>query len=210
MGDRTGHRGPARPIAREPVASAPRTGSARSSRGSECHAPAIRRHPPARASSTSGGRDGRQPGAALGDRRQLHLTCASSARSNDRSPTTSPQRLPRPRSAVRLAIERHRHVRPAKRRRAVDRRRARQPGGRARREGRARLSVAGLEPEHRALHPHVTIARYGRHERAAPATSSNASAASSRPFAVDRFILFESRLSRHGAHYDEVVAVPLR
>ena len=28
-------------------------------------------------------------------------------------------------------------------------------------------------------------------------------------FAVDRFILFESRLSRHGPHYQEVASFPL-
>jgi RNA 2',3'-cyclic 3'-phosphodiesterase len=29
------------------------------------------------------------------------------------------------------------------------------------------------------------------------------------PFPIDRFILFESRLSRHGAHYEEVASYPL-
>jgi len=32
----------------------------------------------------------------------------------------------------------------------------------------------------------------------------------SEPFAVDRFSLFESRLSRHGAHYEEVATFELR
>jgi RNA 2',3'-cyclic 3'-phosphodiesterase len=31
----------------------------------------------------------------------------------------------------------------------------------------------------------------------------------SEPFTIDRFILFESHLSRHGAHYEEVAAYPL-
>jgi 2'-5' RNA ligase len=31
----------------------------------------------------------------------------------------------------------------------------------------------------------------------------------SEPFLVDRFILFESRLSRHGPHYEAVAAFPL-
>ena len=30
------------------------------------------------------------------------------------------------------------------------------------------------------------------------------------PFGVDRFILFESKLSRHGPHYEEVADFPLR
>jgi RNA 2',3'-cyclic 3'-phosphodiesterase len=34
-------------------------------------------------------------------------------------------------------------------------------------------------------------------------------ALTSEPFAVDEFILFESRLSRHGAHYEEVENYPL-
>ena len=32
---------------------------------------------------------------------------------------------------------------------------------------------------------------------------------SSAPFPVTRFILFESRLSRHGAHYEEVASYSL-
>jgi RNA 2',3'-cyclic 3'-phosphodiesterase len=32
---------------------------------------------------------------------------------------------------------------------------------------------------------------------------------SSGPFAVDHFTLFESRLSRHGAHYEGVATYPL-
>jgi len=69
---------------------------------------------------------------------------------------------------------------------------------------------AGLEPERRAFHPHVTIARYGRRnseaardfERRHPYLSSD-------PFQVDHFILFESRLSRHGAHYEQVASYAL-
>ena len=34
-------------------------------------------------------------------------------------------------------------------------------------------------------------------------------ALASEPFAIDRFALFESHLSRHGAHYEEVAAYPL-
>lgn len=71
--------------------------------------------------------------------------------------------------------------------------------------------IAGLEAEHRAFHPHVTLARY---------RSSNAGAArdferahadlASPPFAVESLTLFESHLSRHGAHYDDVATYPLR
>jgi 2'-5' RNA ligase len=69
---------------------------------------------------------------------------------------------------------------------------------------------AGLEPEHRAFHPHITLARGSRHS----ATAANAflernRALASPPFAVDRFILYESHLSRHGPHYEAVAAYPL-
>ena len=64
---------------------------------------------------------------------------------------------------------------------------------------------AGLEPERRAFHPHVTLARFSRREgAAAQAFVERNRALASPPFAVDRFILYESRLSRHGAHYEEV------
>jgi 2'-5' RNA ligase len=63
----------------------------------------------------------------------------------------------------------------------------------------------GLEPERRAFHPHITLARWkGRSSRAADAFVERARGLSSPAFAVDRFILFESRLSRHGPHYEAV------
>jgi 2'-5' RNA ligase len=69
---------------------------------------------------------------------------------------------------------------------------------------------AGLESERRAFHPHITLARWnGRSSRAAGAFVERAKALSSAPFAVDRFILFESRLSRHGPHYEEVASYAL-
>jgi 2'-5' RNA ligase len=69
---------------------------------------------------------------------------------------------------------------------------------------------AGLEPERRAFHPHVTIARWkGRRTREAADFLGRNRALSSDPFAVEAFVLFESRLSRHGAHYEEVGKYPL-
>ena len=74
---------------------------------------------------------------------------------------------------------------------------------------RACLS-AGLAPERRAFHPHITLARWnGRSSRAADAFVARARGLSSEPFAVDRFILFESRLSRHGPHYEEAASYRL-
>jgi RNA 2',3'-cyclic 3'-phosphodiesterase len=63
----------------------------------------------------------------------------------------------------------------------------------------------GLEPERRAFHPHITLARWkGRRTREVQSFLERTRGLSSDPFEVDRFILFESRLSRHGAHYEPV------
>lgn len=69
---------------------------------------------------------------------------------------------------------------------------------------------AGLEPERRAFHPHITLARWNRRNAdAARDFERRHSDLASKPFAVDRFILFESHLSRHGPHYEEVAVYPL-
>lgn len=71
-------------------------------------------------------------------------------------------------------------------------------------------AAAGLEPERRAFHPHITVARWNRRSSAAAqAFLERNRALASPPFAVDRFTLFESRLSRHGAHYEAVADYPL-
>ena len=68
----------------------------------------------------------------------------------------------------------------------------------------------GLEPETRAFHPHVTLARWkGRRTRELAGFLDRTRALASEPFAVDSFTLFESRLSRHGAHYEEVASYAL-
>lgn len=69
---------------------------------------------------------------------------------------------------------------------------------------------AGLAPERRAFHPHITLARWkGRSARAADALAERTRGLSSPPFPVERFVLFESHLSRHGPHYDAVATYPL-
>ena len=74
---------------------------------------------------------------------------------------------------------------------------------------RACLAV-GLEPERRAFHPHVTLARWkGRRNREVAAFLEQTRGVASDPFQVDRFILFESRLSRHGAHYEAAASYEL-
>lgn len=73
------------------------------------------------------------------------------------------------------------------------------------------LQQVGLEPEHRAFSPHITLARWNR--RSAEAVDEflrQNSNLRSEPFAAERFILFESHLSRHGPHYEEVAAFTLR
>lgn len=68
----------------------------------------------------------------------------------------------------------------------------------------------GLEPERRVFHPHVTIARWkGRRTREVAEFLERHQGLFSQPFAVDAFTLFESHLSKHGAHYEEAARYPL-
>ena len=65
----------------------------------------------------------------------------------------------------------------------------------------------GLEPERRAFHPHITLARFNRASAtAAQAFLERTRALASPPFAVTSFILYESHLSRHGPHYEAVAS----
>lgn len=69
---------------------------------------------------------------------------------------------------------------------------------------------AGLAPERRAFHPHVTLARWkGRRTREVADFLDRARGLASEPFTVADVTLFESRLSRHGAHYDATATYPL-
>ncbi|MFL6725671.1 MAG: RNA 2',3'-cyclic phosphodiesterase [Sphingomicrobium sp.] len=68
----------------------------------------------------------------------------------------------------------------------------------------------GLEPERRAYHPHITLARWkGRRTREVQSFLERKRGLVSDAWEVDSFVLFESRLSRHGAHYEEVATYPL-
>jgi 2'-5' RNA ligase len=70
--------------------------------------------------------------------------------------------------------------------------------------------TVGLAPERRAFHPHITLARWKSHRsRDAEEFVARHRALASDPFAVAGFGLFESHLSRHGAHYEEVANYPL-
>ena len=68
----------------------------------------------------------------------------------------------------------------------------------------------GLEPERRAFHPHITIARW-RSRKGSDVQDflERRRDLASVPFKVTQFILFESRLSRHGAHYEQIAHYPL-
>jgi RNA 2',3'-cyclic 3'-phosphodiesterase len=68
----------------------------------------------------------------------------------------------------------------------------------------------GLAPERRAFHPHITLARWkGRRSREVADFLERKRGLLSDPFPVDSFALFESHLSRHGAHYEEVAQFAL-
>lgn len=68
----------------------------------------------------------------------------------------------------------------------------------------------GLEPQRRAFHPHITLARWkGRRTREVAGYLERRRGLVSETWDVERFALFESRLSRHGAQYDEVATYPL-
>src|SRR3954453_21854622 len=70
--------------------------------------------------------------------------------------------------------------------------------------------AVGLEPERRAFHPHITLARWkGRRTVELESFLERRRGLASEPWEVDEFILFESRLSRHGAHYEPVASYPL-
>jgi 2'-5' RNA ligase len=69
----------------------------------------------------------------------------------------------------------------------------------------------GLDPERRAFHPHITLARWkGRRTCEVRGFLERKGGLSSEPFVAREFILFESRLSRHGAHYEEVARYGLK
>ena len=69
----------------------------------------------------------------------------------------------------------------------------------------------GLEPERRAFFPHITLARWkGRRSREVADFLERHRALRSDRFQVTQFTLFESRLSRHGAHYEAAATYSLQ
>ena len=72
------------------------------------------------------------------------------------------------------------------------------------------LVRAGLEPERRAYHPHVTLARLGRGAGALRPLLEAAGGIASPPFAVNEFRLYESHLTPERAIHSVVERFPLR
>jgi 2'-5' RNA ligase len=69
----------------------------------------------------------------------------------------------------------------------------------------------GIVPERRAFFPHITLARWkGRRSREVADFLDRRRGLASEAFDVTEFVLFESRLSRHGAHYEGAASYPLR
>lgn len=71
------------------------------------------------------------------------------------------------------------------------------------------VTRTGIAPEHRAYHPHITLARLNRSSGELGAFVSRHGGLSSAPFAVADFCLYESRLTRDGAVYAIVERYPL-
>lgn len=67
----------------------------------------------------------------------------------------------------------------------------------------------GLPAERRAFHPHITLARWKGTRSREVRRFLDGRGLKSSPFTVERVTLFESRLSRHCAHYEEVENFPL-
>jgi 2'-5' RNA ligase len=67
----------------------------------------------------------------------------------------------------------------------------------------------GVEPDRRAYMPHITIARLPRGAGPVQGLVEQSGGATSPPFAVDRFCLYESRLTPDGPIYEMVERYPL-
>lgn len=72
----------------------------------------------------------------------------------------------------------------------------------------AALRRAGVAPDGRAFHPHITIARFGR-EQAGAAGFVPAVPLAGVGFRIDHFGLFESTIGHDGADYAQVERYPL-
>jgi len=69
--------------------------------------------------------------------------------------------------------------------------------------------AAGLDPERRAFHPHITLARWSRTAPNLDSFFLSHASLRSEPWDVDHFSLYESHLARDGAHYEEILRLRL-
>ena len=69
--------------------------------------------------------------------------------------------------------------------------------------------AAGLEPERRAYHPHLTLARWSGGKPRIDTWLEQHSGLRSDPWAVREFTLYESHLGQTGAHYEPVATYKL-
>jgi RNA 2',3'-cyclic 3'-phosphodiesterase len=72
------------------------------------------------------------------------------------------------------------------------------------------LVRCGLEREHRAYLPHITLARMNAPAGATAAFLAQHAALASPPFQLDQFCLFESHLGHEAARYEAVECYALR
>ena len=166
-------------------------------------APTFRRHPSARAGPRPADRrDGRQPGASLGRRRAAASDTTVHRRGRAAiAPTTL---LPRFKISARRRFElRVSGVGKFERRNGgalwagVE---PKEPVAALAAKVERALQQVGLEPEHRAFSPHITLARWNRgNAEAVDGFLRQNSNLRSEPFPVDRFILFESHLASRPA-----------
>ena len=68
---------------------------------------------------------------------------------------------------------------------------------------------AGLAPERRAYHPHITLARWSGGTPRLDRRTEQHGSLRSEPWPVRDFILYESHLGQSGAHYQSVARYPL-
>jgi 2'-5' RNA ligase len=71
------------------------------------------------------------------------------------------------------------------------------------------LARVGVEPERRAFHPHITLARLNRTAGPVDDLIAEKGALVSAPFNVEGFALYESRLTPEGAVYSVLERYPL-
>ena len=71
------------------------------------------------------------------------------------------------------------------------------------------MTRVGIEPDRRAFHPHITLARLGRDAGPTGGFLARSGTVRGKPFRVAAFSLFESRLTPEGAVYTELETYPL-